>query len=493
VRKTIVIATLLAGCTRDATTREPARPFELASANGTLDLHAIRPPADYDPIRLAAASVDKLSNPAPNIPSACYLRTRGTSNSCATCHTRSSYPNLADDWELQQNYSFDPASQQNPWRNQFRDRRALVARFTDADVLAYVRTDNYVPLRAALERRSDFPGYTPDLDLANGFDADGFALDGSGWRAVRYKPFPGFWPTDGSTGDVFVRLPAEFRRDADDLPSRAVYQRNFDILETAIAGESRHLHYVGRASGIRVARALYPEGVEFLHTVRYLDPDARGLVSRRLKEVRYARKVQLLEGDRLADVYAAAESPNPPDYEGDPLHGLRNAGWLLQGFIEDADGWLRLQTNEEHRACMGCHGDLGITVDRTFSFARKVPGAEGWRYQDPLGIPDAPQVGQRVPEFAQYLQRVSAFAAVTTMRDDIGALIYPSRARALELDRAYLANVIEQSYVWGREASVTPNPDALGTIVERSTGLGEADRVFRDTRLQLDWKRGAKP
>jgi hypothetical protein len=481
VKTLVAIATVLAGCAKEPTTREPDRPFELASARGGFDPHAARPPADYDPLRLAAASAGKLSNQSPQIPSACYVRTRGTANSCATCHTRSSDPNLAHDWELQQNYPFDPSTKQNPWRNQFRDRRALVSRFTDADVLAYIRTDNYAPLRDALARRPDFPGYRPDLDLARGFDAEGFAVDGSGWRAVRYKPFPGFWPSDGSTGDVFVRLPEAFRRDVDGRPSRTIYVENLAILEAAIASDPQRevalpRHYAGGASQVRVVRALYPEGVELLHTVRYLDPDAPGLVSRRLKEVRYARKVEFLEHDRLADVYRAAESPDPPDFEGDALRGLRNAGWLFQGFIEDGHGWLRVQTNEEHRFCMGCHGDLGITVDRTFSLARKVPGGGGWRYQDPHGI----------PEYAQYLERLGAKPDVAP--DDIGRSIFPSRARALELDRAYLANVIEQSYVWGREPNVTPNPDAHATIVERSTGLGEADRVYRDARIWLDWR-----
>jgi hypothetical protein len=159
---------------------------------------------------------------------------------------------------------------------------------------------------------------------------------------------------------------------------------------------------------------------------------------------------------------------------------------LFQGFIEDGNGWLRLQTNEEHRFCLGCHGNLGITVDRTFSFARKLPGDDGWRYQDPHGIADVPQVGQRIPEYAQYLERSGA--RVTTAPTDIATLIYPTAARALELDRGYLANVIEQSYVWGREPNVAPNPDAHVKIVERSTGLGEADRVYRDARLLLDWK-----
>jgi mono/diheme cytochrome c family protein len=447
------------------------------------DVRATQPSADYDPLRAARASLGKQTNPDPNIPPACYVATGGTTNSCAACHTSSSYPNLTNDWELQQNYPWTETSRVNPWRNQFRDRREVVARFTDDDVLAYIRTDNYQPLQRALAG-VEFPGWRPDLDLARGFDTEGFANDGSGWRAVRYKPFVTFWPASGSAGDVFIRLPDEFRRDAEGRPSREVYRANLAILELAIARTDGELpsHYTGGAAKTRVVRALYPQGVEFMHTVRYLDPDAPGMLSRRLKEVRYAKKTGFLEGRDLGVAHRAGESPTPPEPGGSALSGLEADSWRLQGFIEDARGWLRVQTHEEHLACLGCHGALGVTVDRTFAFARKVPGDEGWRPQDPTGIPDAPQVGQREPEYAQYLGRTGA-----QVPGDISSIVFPTRAQAIQLDRAYLANVLEQSYAWGREAIVTPVPDAHAKIVERSTGLGEVQRVYRDVRLQLDW------
>jgi hypothetical protein len=483
----VIVLVILAACTRDVGSREP---WELGQISGTLDPRATEPPADHDPLRVAAASHGKLSNPDPAIPAACYLRTDGTANTCAACHTASSYPNFANDWELQQNYPFVGEARTNPWKNQFRDRRSLVARFTDEDVLAYIRTDNYEPLRRALADR-DVPGWRPDLDFTRGFDADGFAGDGSGWRALRYKPFVTFWPANGSAGDVFVRLPDEFRRDAHGRPSRDVYRANLDILERAIASDPRTsdreldlpTHFTGGAAKIRVTRALFPQGIELLHTVRYVDPDARAMLARRMKEVRYAKKVRFLDGRELGVAHRLAESSDPPEPGGDALRGLEVDGWRFQGWIEDARGWLRAQTTEEHHACLGCHGGIGVTVDRTFSFARKLPGDEGWRVQDPSGIPDVPQIGQREPEYAQYLERAGTPAPAAR---DIDAIVFPSRARALELDRAYLANVIEQSYVWGREPTVTPAP-AHATIIERSTGLGEVDRVYRDVRLHLDW------
>jgi hypothetical protein len=493
----------LFGCAKDAV--RDAGPIELAATAGGFDARSVKPPAEYDPLRLAAAAGTQLTNADPAVPALCYTRTDGVANTCATCHTKSSYPNLANDWELQQNYPFHDLVE-NPWKNQFRDRRNLVARFTDDDIAAYVRTDNYAPLRAALAKTPQFPGWRPDIDLARGFDELGFARDGSGWRALRYKPFPGtFWPSGGSTDDAYIRLPAELRT------SRELYKTNLAILEAAITADPRvqdaavvrtiepiderasgldldrdgtlgiatkvvglPKHYAGTA--LAVTRALYPKGVELLHTVRYLDPDAPAMMAKRMKELRYSTKVAMLEGRAVAVAHRAAEDPEQGP-TGDPQHGYRNAkGWQLQGWIEDGAGWLRLQTHEEHQYCLGCHTNLGITVDQTFSFPRKLPGADGWRAQDPKAIPDAPQLGSREPEYAQYRARIGKQLEV-----------FPTRARAWELDRAYLANVIEQSYVWGRDASVVPVLDAQAKIVERSTGLGEADRVARESQLLLDW------
>lgn len=536
-RRWLAAGFALAACGRP-TAHEPVR----------FDARAHRPPASYDPLARAAASIGKLENPDPTIPPVCYTRTAAVSNPCAACHTHSTYPNLSDDWALQQNYSFPESARTNHWRNLFRHRRALVAGVDDDELLAYVRTDNYGPLREALAARPATPVWRPDVDLAAGFDDDGFARDGTGWRALRYKPFPGtFWPTNGSADDVYIRLPDAFQRDRNGRGSRAVYQINLAILEAAIAGDPRPPDaelvrevepldetaagidldrdgalgtatrvvglpavYAGGAGGVAVVRGLYPAGVELLHTVRYLDPDAPAMTARRAKEVRYARKLVTVEGMRRADVYTGFETGDVPPFTGDPLTGMRNElGWMLQGWIEDEQGWLRLQTHEEQAFCMGCHGNIGVTADTTFSFARKVPGRGGWRVQDPRGIPDRPQVGQSTPEFEAYLARVGAGdelrantemlaryfpggaldrAAVAATRDDVGALILPSRARALALDRAYLANVLEQTYVWGRDPVLAPVDRVHAVITgDPSTGLGEAGRVVRDGGLHLDW------
>lgn len=532
---------VLAACSGSKTTTE-REPLEMQAARGvTFDIAASAPAASYDPFTLARTSLGKPPyNAEAATPTPCYAKTDGKANSCASCHTRSAAPNFADDWELQQNYSFTDYGKTNRWKNQFRERAAIVAKLSDEAVLAYVRRDNYAPLHAWLAQHPDAPGWHPDIDFARGFDDAGFARDDSGWRAIRYKPFVGsFWASNGATDDVFVRLPAAFRT------TRALYQTNLAILEAAITANPdvplaklvREIEpidetaggidldgdgklavatrivglpktYAGQAATVPVTRSLYPQGVELLHTVRYLDPQAPGFRALRMKELRYSTKTKFLAEREIAQAYADAELPDAPPLAGDALVGVTTPhGWQLQAFIEDANGWLRRQTEEEHQFCTGCHGGVGITADQTFALARKVPGLAGWRPQDPTGIADVPQANRTTGEYADYLRRTgfgdafgvnaeiaerylrdgSVDPANPTKVDDLAHFVLPSADRAVALDRAYLANVIEQSYVWGREAITAPMPGVHAEIRTRSTGLGEAERVDRDVRIQLSW------
>lgn len=505
---------------------------------------------DYDPLAVAMDSIGKSVNLEAAVPPMCYTKTGGTSNPCWVCHTRGQEPNALVDWDLQIEYSFSEAALTNYWSNLFEDRGAFIASVSDDEILRYVREDNYAPLREVLAGRADYSGYVPDLDFTVGFDDQGFAKDQSGWRALRFHPFLGsFWPTNGSTDDVFIRLPDEFRRDAKGAPSREIYRINLAIIEAAIAGDGKVRevepvdervagmdldrdgvregrvirvvglpeHYAGAAAGMAVERGLYPEGVEFLHSVRYIDPDAPGLMARRMKELRYSRKTENLDDWAMLRAYELEASDKEegllPTYRGSPMVGLRNDfGWQLQGFIEDAQGRLRLQTEEEHRFCMGCHSTVGVTVDQTFAMARKVPGREGWRVQDLRGLQDRPQRGHDEPEILTYFRRVKGAdefrandemlarffpggtldeaavrrAAVGGDRD-IAWLLAPSRERALALNKAYLAIVREQSFVRGRDAMIAPAANVHRKIENGSTELEHAGLMFRDGRLQLSW------
>jgi hypothetical protein len=481
---------------------------------------------DPDPTARALASVGQTRNLEAQVPPACYTKTGGTSNPCWVCHVRGVPPNFLEDWELQLEYAFSPVALQNRWSNLFVDRSRAIAEIGDEEILNWIRQDNYRPLRQALEAQREagrYPGYVPDLDYAAGFDEEGFARDGSGWRAFRYKPFPGtFWPTNGSTDDVLIRLPQAFREDASGRPSARLYRENLDLLELAIArppgaAVSLPATFQGQAASVAVRRYLYPEGTEFLHTVRYLDPDRPWFLATRMKEVRYARKYREIDaGAILTGIEEDLEKKYrgfTAQVSGTPLAGyLNDYGWVLQGFIEDGEGRLRVQTEEEHRFCLGCHGGLGVTVDRTFAFARKVPGAEGWRYQDLRGMKDVPQAGHPEPEILTYLRRAAGAdefrandemlarffkegrldeAAVRRAAKggdrDITDLLLPSRSRALALDKAYLVLVREQQLELGRDAFVAVPANVHQRIENGSTELAARKMVFHDGSLWLSW------
>lgn len=492
-------------------------------------------------------------NPEPTIPPQCYTKTAGTANPCWACHTTRNGENDKADWGLQEVYAFSPAGNRNHWHNLFADRQRDIAQISDAEVLAHIRADNYTPLRR--QAKSFTQGYQPDLDYARGFDAEGFARDGSGWRAFRYKPFPGvFWPTNGATDDVLIRLPAIYRQDAQGRDSRAIAQLNLAILEAALtvadtvpdARLARRIEpvsevlagldldgdgklatatriaglpktYAGAASGEPVNRWRYPQGTEFIHGVRYVDPDAPGLLSTRLKELRYSRKQLAPDRSGLIAAYRADNEEKlagrVPVFKGSAEAGLMNSfGWVYQGWIEDAQGALRPQTLEETYACMGCHGGLGITVDSSFSFPRKVPAAAGWAYQSIAGIADVPMAGHRDGEVLTWFRRTQGGDEFRNNREllarffpkgrldeaalrraapggdrDLLWLLAPSRERALTLDKAYLALVRRQGFAAGRDVVLTPPHNVHREIRNGDTALRARGRVYSDGRLWLDW------
>ncbi|MGF1468485.1 MAG: hypothetical protein ACFCGT_20360 [Sandaracinaceae bacterium] len=513
--------------------------------------HLAELPEDYDPLALAIATRDEVANLEAAIPVMCYTSTEGRSNPCWVCHTRGTKPSPWFDADLQRAYAFSDVGLTNHWLNVFEDRTERVAAISDEEILAYIRTDNYTPLREALAEREGYLGYAPDLDFRQGFDEEGFARDGSGWRALRYKPFPGaFWPTNGSTDDVFIRLPEAFRE------SREMYKVNLAILEAVVASDPtasddglvrevepvsevvagfdldgdgelsaritaiRGLpeHYAGAAAEVRTLRGAYPKDTEYLHSVRYVDPDAPGMIATRMKELRYSRNTNALSrGVRYARFENERDDREDgliPSYGGSGLHGMTGVyEWRLQGFIEDENGWLRAQTDEETRFCMGCHGLIGVNVDGTFTLPRKLPGAEGWRYQTIEGIVDAPQAGHDQPEILTYFERNRAadeLRANTEMLErffddegnvdraevlraapggdrDLAWLLGPSRERALTLNKAYRTIVIDQDFVHGRDANVAPMENVHRSVENGDTELLAVENLFVDGALHLDW------
>ncbi len=515
---------------------------------------------------------DALPNPAAYIPSQCYTRTLGaggaTHNPCYACHVASKPPNYVNDADLQLSYAFPQPAQDNRWVNLFKDRSLAVHLIGDDEILRYIRESNYRRGRELLlaERLRRLPagwdvdgngrwdGYVPDAWFH--FDASGFdrSPDGgyTGWRAYAYFPFLGtFWPTNGSTDDILIRLATPFREDAQGRFDIGVYRVNLAIVEAVVKradvplpptderrygvdldGDGslgtarrvrydwqplagRFMHYVGRAGllqregRLHLAAGLLPEGTEFLHSVRYVEPTADGGVrlAARMKELRYARKTRWHSYSELREAALAELKENddfpdrPRQFVGNAERGLRNGqGWVYQGFIEDARGSLRPQTYAETVFCMGCHSGLGITTDGIFSLQRKLvaPAPQGgwyhWSQTDYLrGLPDPRQAdGQGF--YAAYLRANGAgdeFRANTQVRrrffgadgrldpamlerlgHDIAVLLYPSRERALTLDKAYRLIVQEQSFADGRDATVTPPKNVYRQVpTDQATGV----------------------
>ncbi|MBU1237280.1 MAG: hypothetical protein KJ634_01245 [Gammaproteobacteria bacterium] len=516
-----------------------------------------------------------LSNPAPYIPSQCYTKTEdsegGVHNPCYACHIESLAPNYINDAAVQLAYSLPTPALTNHWSNLFKDRSAAFAAIGDADILAYVRASNYlnadgsiklvatlasVPAAWDADNNGEWNGYAPDLYLR--FDDDGFDHDlqgnYTGWRAFAYYPFLGtFWPTNGSTDDVMIRLAPSFRQDESGAFSLTVYRTNLAIVEAMILRrdvtidatdevalnvdldkdgtlgtatrvtydwaptDGRDMSYVGLArvqqlaGAVHLAAGLFPEGTEFIHSVRYIDVDDAGNISMaaRMKELRYAIKKSWYSYSALN--MAAAEEAKEKDQfpertrqiTGSAEVGLSNGqGWTFQSFIEDANGELRPQTYEENVFCMGCHSGIGATTDSNFSFPRKF-GASApnrgwyhWSQQTMVGL-DEPVRSDGRNEYAYYLEQNGAgdefrgngevqakffnadgslkSDALAALADDITFLLFPSRERAIALNKGYRVIVQEQSYIYGRDAAVEPAVNVHQSVTEdQPTGIATA-------------------
>ena len=462
-----------------------------------------------------------------------------------------------DDGDLQLEYAFsgDPGTEiKNPWVNLFKDRSAAVAAMSDEAILSYVRSDNYqqdgrlqlaallgksLPAAWDVNGNGRWDGYLPDAWF--NFDNEGFDRHPqtqvlTGWRAFAYAPFLGsFWPTNGSTDDVLIRLAPAFRQAENGSDSVEVYKVNLAIvtaliqrrdvaLEAAVDEralnvdldkdgrlataqrvrydweplEKRLMSYVGKArleqaaGRVHLAAGLFPEGTEFLHSVRYLDVDAQGAISlaRRFKELRYAIKHSWysyadLKAQALVEQKEKSQFPERVrQFTGTAEVGMGNGqGWTYQGFIEDRRGALRPQNYEETAFCIGCHSGIGATTDSNFAFPRKFRENSfqkswyHWTQKGLVGMPDPLRSDGR-PEYTHYLEQNGAgdefrgneevkarfFNADGSLkeemrqrlRQDMTVLLNPSRDRALALNKAYRVIVQEQSFVQGRDATVTP-------------------------------------
>jgi hypothetical protein len=509
------------------------------------------------------------ANPFAYIPPQCYTRTETSGlvhNPCYACHIRSTEPNYVNDGDLQTHYDFADPALENHWSNLFVNRSAAMSTMSDADILSYVRSDNYHPKKGEPElagRLAHPPagwdingdgvwsGYRPDVYFS--FDGEGFDIAPdhrrTGWRAYGYLPLPGsFLPANGSADDVMIRLPQAFREREDGATDWAVYEINLAIVEALVkradveiapadekalgidldrdgalstahritfAFDPRNginMSYVGKARSelaaghVHLAAGLFPEGTEFIHSLRYLDIADDGSVfpGARLKELRYARKLgwrtytSLLE-QAMNELREEHDNPDSPEtFSGDVESGIATGtGWRYQGFIEDKSGALRPQTFEESLTCAGCHAGTGRPTDTIFSYPRKVDqpnnGWFHWNRTYALGNQPDRQWPGLGGEYATYLRRnhgsdefranseaIAHFfpdgrtdeQAIAALAKHIGAFTDPSPARALMLDKAYRAIVDEQSYAKGRNPVIAPLDSAVWRSVPADTMTG---------------------
>ena len=520
------------------------------AAEYTDRMYAIKSTSNFD-----LGSSQTLVNREAVVTSMCYTKHDEQYNPCYVCH-QDKIPdgraNKMDDGFLQNEYIFSDFGMTNHWTNLFKDRSTDVANISDETIDTYVNTQNFTDLKVLLDD-NNFSGYIPDLENyhlgAEAFNADGFAKDGSGWVAFNYKPLPStFWPVNGSTDDVLIRLYKDYRKTADGNLSVTAYKFNLAIVEATIKnldtitvdsldenvvgvdlngdGDlsvvehiNRPDYYVGKASYMQVETFLYPKYTEFLHTVRYIGSSENGDIynAPRIKELRYMIKNSSYQDEsypmtkeNLAILYDAEWEEkyqgNEPSYSSLGEKGLDNAmGWWVQGFIEDADGHLRPQNYEETFHCMGCHTTIGTTIDQIFSFSRKVDGAGGWGYIDLKKMIDVPNIGETEGEILTYFKRVGGgneFRAendihtkfyVNGVLDEekvrsvssIYELITPTRASALQMSKSYKVLVESQDYIHGREGNEKPVQNVYAEITADTPTL-PAEKEYR-WDMRLDW------
>ncbi|MBK8398835.1 MAG: hypothetical protein IPL26_26755 [Leptospiraceae bacterium] len=496
----------------------------------------------------------QIKNSTAYIPPMCYTNTVDksgiTHNPCYACHTVGQKPNFINDSDLQTHYEFPEQGKINPWKNLFKNTN--FNSISDLEIQKYIEEDNYKNKNGEIYLGKILPqnwgGYRPDCYFSfddEGFDKNPQTGEYTGWRAYRYYPFLGtFWATNGSTDDVLIRLPFPFRADKNKNFNLEIYKTNLAILESVIKQESittelidesvsgldldgngkleitnqfkynwptKSIEYVGLAKHyqttkeISVAGGLFPVGTEFLHSVRYIDWDTAANTSKlsnRIKELRYAVKKEWYNYSELKDKISREykdlrfrTEKSPEGFYGDYEYGYDNkTGWTYSGFIEDKNGNLRPQTNEETLFCMGCHSSLGVLADGTFSFKRKLDGSDkslvtyGWGHWSKNGISGLPDritnyqnFGDQ-KEYSFYLENNLAgdefreneeiknlfFKKNGTknselfekLRSDISILIHPSKERSISLNKSYKKIVESQSFRFGRD-SILQKPNHI--------------------------------
>jgi len=383
------------------------------------------------------------------------------------------------------------------------------------DVLTPARSD--AGAGAALPAADDLPaaadGHVRSRQRARGVFHDGTGWV-TGWRAVNYIPSGVHAPLAGVAPGVYIRLPERYMRNATGAFDLAIYEANLDRLAAAMrvpSGGAAAGHYVGMATNEPVRAAEHPVGTEYLQALHYVDVQAdgrHGNVSRfpglraaRVMEIRYARKL----GAHAAPLAGGAVQSDSVAYAPFAAQG-DGSGWLRAGWIEDAGGHLRRQTAQELARCDTCHArqvdDMAVGLaralpearDGTFTLARQLPEAQGWRETDALAYRADPRASVlRVPgessvpaalafperhAFADYLAR----ALAPGFPDRLPIAVEAYFARTLRSNAGYAAD-------WPGLDPSAPQAEAQARATRDSllrAYLARAGHVRADGRVDAD-------
>ena len=426
----------------------------VACGGSSSDPVAAVPPVDDSaqpartPLRGQALSRAIMPNPHSHIPAQCYIETsHGTQNACLFCHSdgvaelelgnnnpqAGLNPNIGN---LQADYAFGVIDYPyvvnasiNPWLNTLKPEE--LRRAVDAtgqipeqwDMQTWLRSDNW---SAAYARRpvatnewdtgidspfrlfpalapADLPaqadGYVRSATSERGLFTDAHGHN-TGWRAINFMPYGIFTPLAGSVSGIYIRLPQRYMQDAHGAFDLTTYNANLDrvarnVQDRLASGET---HYLGAAAEVEIVRGQYPLGTEFAHPLHYVDVEVAGTRAQRVKEVRWMYKRHPWYPHEFG---MGLKDESAPVHANITQGWIDNgSGWLLGGWIEDAQGELRPQTASELVQCVGCHSGntrqpeigqtamytagTGNTVDATWAMPRQFAGARGWREMDYL-------------------------------------------------------------------------------------------------------------
>lgn len=399
----------------------------------------------------------------------------------------------------------------------------------------YTEQDNILLSKEYLDSLSGYDlngngvwdGWVPDAFFY--IDNEGFDRNPvggyTGWRSFLYMPLPGlFVPSSGSFGDALIRLPAAFQSDTSGEFSIDIYKLNLSILESLIKqrdiaidlvnessvgvdldrngvigdaekirfiqnrNDGSGMRFVGLAGvlqsegDVRLAAGLYPVGTEFIHSLRYLDyQDGKIVPAERMKELRYSKKIGWVDVDeqRIFAEREALERERFPD-QLNPLLGnietgvYNGLGWRLQAFIEDENGALRPQTEEEHLFCVGCHSALGVLVDGTFSFHRKLDPKspfETWSHWSQGGLDYVRAYLEQDELYSKY-RKVNDRVIDYEMDDQSAGDLEPEYRAGISMNKAYWLIVQEQSFNKGRDSNYHSASNLLREVKKNeSTGI----------------------